>query len=130
MSRKKSALTPDWLTVRHQLQTGDLVLYAGGKGAFCSTIKRLTRSKWAHVGMAIREKPTDQPLLWESVMDEDMHDLETGQRRNGVRLVPLETALIAYSGAVAVRHLTVKRTRKRLADLDAFRKQMRGVPFE
>jgi hypothetical protein len=69
-------------------------------------------------------------LLWESVMDEDMPDLETGQMRNGVRLVPLEPALTAYVGNVAVRRLDVKRTKQRLADFAAFRLAMRGVPFE
>jgi hypothetical protein len=127
---RKSVLTPEWEFVRHQLQSGDLVLYAGGKGAFCATIKRLTRSKWAHVGMVIRDRPTEEPLLWESVTDEDMGDLETGQARGGVRLVLMEPALTAYSGAVAVRLVTVKRTKKRLADLAAFREEMRGVPFE
>ena len=127
---KKSALTPMWDSVRGQLRTGDLVLYAGGKGVFCSTIKRLTRSKWAHVGMVIRDATDEEPLLWESVMDKDMIDLETGEMRGGVRLVPLVPALTAYSGLVAVRHLTVKRTKKRLADLHDFRSKMRGVPFE
>ena len=60
---KKSVLTPMWDAVRSQLRTGDLVLYAGGKGAFCATIKRLTRSPWAHVGLVVRDSPEDSPAL-------------------------------------------------------------------
>ena len=59
-----------------------------------------------------------------------MADLEIGLVQAGVRLVPLEAALTAYSGPVAVRLLHANRTKKRLADLHQFRAEMRGVPFE
>src|SRR5688500_3830090 len=87
---RKSVLTSEWPAVREQVQTGDLVLYAGGKGAFCATIKRLTKSRWAHVGLVICDHPAEQPLLWESVADEDRADLETGQIRSGERLILLK----------------------------------------
>lgn len=130
MARRKSALTDDWPAARDAMRTGDVILYSGGKAAVSVTIKRLTASKWSHVGLVVREPDDGQPMLWESVLDEDMPDLETGQTRNGVRLVPLEPAVVAYTGVVAVRHLDVKRTKKRLADFEAFRLSMRGVPFE
>jgi hypothetical protein len=129
MARRKSVLTPDYHDVLPRMRTGDLVLYAG-KGVFSASIKRLTRCKWAHVGLVIRDRPADLPQLWEATTLADMPDLETGQAFPGVRLVMLEEALTAYSGEVAVRLLDVKRTKKMLADLEAFRQEMLGRPYE
>lgn len=111
--------------VSPDMDTGDLVLFAGNGGVSFG-IRLATRSRWSHIGMAVRLTGDSQLLLWEAAPAEEsgngMHE--------GVRLVPLLERIRAYEGQVAVRHLQVHRPPERRSALHAFREKVKGRPYE
>ena len=89
--------------LRTKLKTGDIVLFSG-KGFVSWLIKWFTKSKWSHVGMAMRILDYDMVLLWESTTLTKTKDIH-GKSRSGVRIVPLSKALANYKGEVGIRYL-------------------------
>lgn len=69
------SITP-YNIARIQVQTGDL-LFCSGNAMFSKLIKKVTKSKWSHVGLILRLDTIDRVLLLESVESQ------------GVRAVPL-----------------------------------------
>src|SRR5690349_5530226 len=82
-------LLPAYDELRDQLDSGDLVLFAG-TSRFSAAIKKLTRSHWSHVALVARA-PGGPPLLWEATLDTDFPDLVTGEMAPGVNLYDLES---------------------------------------
>ncbi len=86
--------------IRDKIRTGD-ALFFSGKGRESSIIKRLTKSKFSHVGMALwlTPKVTDEPRLFimESTTLNNIPDV-TGEYRRGVQMVPLAQRLEGYDG--------------------------------
>lgn len=126
--RAEPAVVP-YEEVRPLLATGDLLLF-GGKSTLCRRIQRLTRSPWSHVGLILKIEALDLVLLWEASGVGDMVDLDTGKKAPGVRLIALSEWIARYGEEIALRRLLVERTPEMLAALAAFRREMRGRPYE
>lgn len=116
-------------SLRPRVDTGDLILFSG-KGGLSAGIKWLTRSRWSHIGMALRLPEWDVVLIWESTLLNDIEDVELGGIRQGVQLSPLSHRITAYEGDVAIRHLEVARTPAMLASLNALRQEVKGRSYE
>lgn len=88
---------------RDKIQSGD-ILYFSGKGFFSDLIKRVTKSRFSHVGMALwlKIKALDEPRLFilESTTLNNIKDGVSDEYRRGVQLVPLGQRIEAYDGAV------------------------------
>lgn len=115
--------------IRRSIKTGDIVLFSG-KGAVSEWIKRFSRSKWSHVGMALRAYDWDMLLLWESTTLTSVADVEAGRVVRGVQLVPLSERLKTYPGKIAVRHLSQEIAALMWGRLLRFRKRVSGRPYE
>tara|TARA_R100000808_G_scaffold12312_1_gene30754 strand:- start:1174 stop:1767 length:594 start_codon:yes stop_codon:yes gene_type:complete len=114
---------------RGQIRTGDILLFSG-KGPLSAGIRRFTQSKWSHVGLAICIPEIDAVLLWESTTMSDVPGVLTGEARQGVQLVALSERIRRYSGEISVRNLTPALDPAQIRTLFAFRKEMRGRPYE
>jgi hypothetical protein len=115
--------------IRGSLKTGDIVLFSG-KGGVSDWIKLFTGSKWSHVGMVLCLSQMDMVLLWESTTLSGLPDIESGQARKGVQLVPLSERLRMYKGDVAVRSLSKPVTPEMETALGKFRKQASRLSYE
>lgn len=115
--------------VRPDIDTGDLVLFSG-KGGVSVGIRWVTRSRWSHVGMALRVPEWNIILLWEATPFSNVPDVESGRLRQGVQLTPLSEQLKRYEGTAAIRHLHVHRTPEMLSALQNYRKEVKGRPYE
>jgi hypothetical protein len=116
--------------IRGVLQTGDLVLFSG-KGEISSIIKWATKSDKSHVGMVLRIPEYDMVLLWESTTLNNVEDIESGNERKGVQLVPLSERIRKYNGDVTVRRLfNVDVTPAMISDLNKLRQEVKGRPYE
>jgi len=112
-------------SIRDTVDTGDIVLFSG-KGGASAVIQLLTRSKWSHVGMIVRQRDWDMVLVWESV-------LAIGDKiYSGVRSVPLSDRIRAYDGdGIAIRRLeNFDRTDQVRESLRAFRHKIAGRAYE
>ena len=90
--------------LKRDLKTGDIILFSG-KSLISRMIRLFTFSRWSHIGLVIRDRRTDELLLWEATTDNIVDDYELGPRRRCVQLVKLEEKIRHYRGVVAVRHL-------------------------
>ena len=120
--------------LRGQLQTGDVVLFSG-KGGVSAGIKWLTFCEWSHVGMVVCIPSSAGPLadtvlLWESTNLDNLKDALDGVAKRGVQLVLLSERVQTYSGAVAIRQLSVHREPTMLEALSALRMKLRNRPYE
>lgn len=122
-------MSQSYSSIRDHLDTGDLVGFSG-KGGISSTIKWFTGSKWSHVGMVLRVISWDCVLLWESTTLSNIADVESGQAKMGVQLVPLSERLRRYRGEAAIRQLKVERTEEMLTALANLRYTLRNRPYE
>lgn len=116
-------------SVRSTLDTGDIVLFSG-KGVSSSVIRWFTDSKWSHVGMVMRLEDWDMVLLWESTGLHNIKDIVTGKEKKGVQLVPLSGRLSTYKGKVAIRRLTMKRTKEMKETLKNLREVFKNKEYE
>lgn len=97
-----SAFYPE---IRPTLATGDLVLYEGASLA-SDVIQFVTRYRWSHIGVVVRDEVHDQVLVWESTTLSNLPDFETGVFRKGVQIVPLSERVRSYRGKrMAIRQL-------------------------
>jgi hypothetical protein len=115
--------------LRGKIKTGDIILFSG-KGGISAGIKWFTGSKWSHVGMALRLPEWDAVLLWESTTLSDIKDIESGEERKGVQIVPLSERLRKYKGGATIRFLSVDRTPTMLAALSSLRAEVKERPYE
>jgi len=116
--------------LRPNLKTGDLVLFSG-KGGVSTGIKWFTHSKWSHVGMVARLPEWDVVLLWESTTLANIADIESGQERKGVQLVPLSERIRKCNGEVSIRLLeNIDRTPEMLKELSLLRAEVKNRPYE
>ena len=76
-----------------------------GKTTPSSIIKRLTLSRWSHVGMVLRSPDADRSFFWESLTASVVPDALDGELKRGVMTVDLATRLRADAGDLAVRRL-------------------------
>lgn len=118
-----------YATIRPKLKTGDIVLFSG-KGNLSTGIKWFTQSKWSHVGMVLVLKDFDTVMIWESTTLSNIKDVETGKAVRGVQLVTLSERLNSYNGDACVRHLNYDVTPEMMETLRAFRREVKGRPYE
>jgi hypothetical protein len=95
----------DYHKLRGQLQTGDLVLFAGT--SFSSRLVQLmTMSRWSHIGVVVKlPEYGNIPLLWEATRANKLADIQHGLLGDGVQLVSLDEKIHSYQGDVAIRRL-------------------------
>lgn len=117
--------------VRSDLNTGDIVLFSG-TGIISKTIQVISKSKWSHVGMVIKDHEWDMLLLWESTTLSKVKDVESRSQKQGVALRPLSARVRDYPvGRVAFRHLQdVAITKEVKQSLIAFRNEIKGRDYE
>lgn len=119
----------DYLVLRDKLTTGDLAFFAGS-GAFSWGIKRLSRSRWSHVGVIVVDAATDTVLLWESDTTEDVRDVTTARFERGVRIVEFSEKLRLYPGPVAVRRRQAPFRDVQRTAFKEVRDRLKGLPYE
>ena len=94
-------------------------------------IRLFTFSRWSHIGLVIRDRRTDELLLWEATTDNIVDDYELGPRKRCVQLVKLEEKIRHYRGVVAVRHLRgVEIDLQMQSELDNLVKQLRTASYQ
>ena len=94
-------------------------------------IRLFTFSRWSHIGLVIRDRRTDELLLWEATTNNIVEDYELGPRRRSVQLVKLEEKIHHYQGMVAVRHLRgIEIDAQMHRELDQLVKQLRTAPYQ
>lgn len=111
------------------LETGDIILFSG-EGARSSLIKRSTRCRWSHVGMAIRLEGRDDLHLYESTSVGCLPDFHSGKVISGVQTVPLQERIQTYPGAVSARKLEERPSDEMLEALEIMHRQFRGRRYE
>lgn len=115
---------------RDRILTGDIILFSG-KGNISASIKWLTKSKWSHVGLAIKIESLDLVLCLESTTLVDVPDFEKGTPIKGVQITNLSDRLNKYDGQVAARSLVdVKRDIMFYRILEDFKTENRNKPYE
>jgi len=117
--------------IRDTLDTGDIVLFSG-KGRISGLIKWVTKSEWSHIGMVLRLVEWNMLLLWESTTLSKIKDIQSGEARQGVQLVPLSERLKGYDGRVGIRRLNYfdKYQAVDTMALMEFRREVKGRPYE
>jgi hypothetical protein len=115
--------------IRGNIKTGDIVLF-GGKGGISEWIKWFSRSKWSHVGMAVRSDEWNMLLIWESTTLNSVKDVELNRSIRGVQLVPFSERVKNYKGDIGVRHLSKPVTDLMQIKLRDFRHKVAGRPYE
>ncbi|WP_319524075.1 hypothetical protein [uncultured Desulfosarcina sp.] len=115
--------------VRDQLDTGDIVLFAG-KGLISMGLRIGSLCSWSHVAMVVRVKEPDVALIYQSTPVCKAKDFIDGKLKNGVQINVMSEAVRGYNGKVAVRHLSVERTPAMLEGLSRFRKEVKNRPYE
>lgn len=119
----------DFEIIRHQLQTGDILLFSG-RSLISRLIKLFTGGRWSHIGIVVRDAASDELLLWEATSNNTIKDVEFGHIPRGVQLVSLEEKLRSYNGIAAVRFLEgVERSPKMMKRFRWLFKRLRRAPY-
>ena len=85
-----------------RLRTGDVLLFSG-RGLASDTVRLFTRSYWSHIGIVVRIRGINQPLVLESTTLSETNDLFQGRPVSGVALVPFADRVNEYDGVIALR---------------------------
>jgi hypothetical protein len=122
--------------LRSELKTGDILLFSG-KGGISEGIKFFTLSKWSHVGMVYKFEsdldPKGSIFCWESTTLNDVADADTGKLTQGVQRVELSERLercFAKGYEISVRRLSQPLTNDMIKELNEFRHEVSGRPYE
>lgn len=102
--------TPEQLLqVKHQLQTGDLLLFHGAGYWFSFLVEYFTWSEFSHVGMVLRDPVYIHPSLKGLYMiesgTESFEDAIDHKIKFGVQIVNLDKLIESYVGRIYVRTL-------------------------
>ena len=116
--------------VRHEINTGDIVLFSGS-GGISHGIKLVTNSKWSHVGMVLRLPQYKAVFLWESTTLSNLKDAIDGRIKKGVQLILLSDRLQTYNGDVCLRPLKNHQVSlESYGNLMDLRESLRNRPYE
>ncbi len=69
--RKRGVFNKD---IRCQINTGDIILFSGRDNLVSIGIQLMTKSKWFHVGMILKDYKKDIIYLWESTTLSNIKD--------------------------------------------------------
>ena len=116
-------------SLRDKMNTGDIVLFSG-KGPTSAFLKLAMKSKWTHVAVAWMMPEYDMLCIFESTMLSSLANVDTGEPRKGVQIVPASTKIEGYNGDVYVRGLFKVDITPKIPDLVKFRRQVNGRPYE
>jgi hypothetical protein len=117
----------NYLRMRDQLNTGDIVLFSG-RSPLARLGQCVSQTKWIHIGMVLR---CDWGVfLWESDLFGHLKDLQSGKIRGGVRMVALSDRVKRYDGEAWVRPLKVGTTPLNLQALSDLIEEVRGCSYE
>ena len=119
----------EYADVRPELKTGDIVLM-GGTSIFSRAIRMLTGSRWSHVGMVMKIDKPDMVLLWESTTNGHDKDVQTGEIKRGVQLVPLSKRVRDHTGNLGFRPLSRGLAPDETAALDRFRHSVKDKGYD
>lgn len=119
----------EYADVRRELKTGDIVLM-GGTSIFSRAIRMLTGSMWSHVGMVMKIDEPDILLLWESTTNGHDEDVQTGEIKRGVQLVPLSKRVRDHTGNLGFRSLNRRLTSAEMAKLNKFRHSVKDKGYD
>ena len=114
---------------RSEMETGDILLFSG-KGILSAGIKLGSLCKWSHVGMVVKVENPDIALLYQATPSTIVKDFFLKRENPGVQINVLSHVVEKYDGEIAYRKLNVHRSQEMLDSLSAFRKEIKGRPFE
>lgn len=108
--------------IREELNTGDVITFSG-KSHVSNGIKRFTDSDISHVGMVLKKGIVEgkkRVFLIESTSLENLPDVFTGQKFQGVQVQYLSDRIKDYDGQVYLRKLKKPLTDGQKAQLIIF----------
>ena len=124
--------------IANDFQTGDILLFAG-VSLESRLIEDIDRSRFSHVGIAVRLPGYDAPLLWSSDTIATLKDPLADKPQAGVHLIDLRDTLAFLLNETtsqkkppytfARRALTANRDVKFYQDLQAFMQKIDGRAF-
>ena len=114
---------------RHQMETGDLILFSG-KGILSAGVKLGSLCKWSHIGMVVKVQNPDIALIYQATPSTIVKDFFLKKENPGVQINVLSHVVDKYDGDIAYRKLHVDRSQEMFDSLSAFRKEIKGRPFE
>ncbi len=126
---KGEAVMMSYNEIRDRLDTGDIVLFSG-KGLISMGLQIGSLCSWSHVAIVVKVKDPDVILLYQSTPVCKAKDFLADKPKQGVQINLLSQAIESYKGKVAVRLLNVDRTDEMLKNLNEFRSEMKGRPYE
>jgi len=115
--------------IRQQISSFDILLFSG-KGHISNWIKRVTNSRWSHIGLALVLDEYDCVVLFESTTLSNAPDLILGRGIKGVQLVNLSLRMKDYNGDVGWRHIEGPRTSEMKRSALQFVRDFHGRPYE
>jgi len=111
------------------LNTGDIILFAGEQGLFDKFLNIFTGSRYTHVGIVIKDPDNlDKGLYMLESGLEPMPDCETGKKIFGVQLHKLDE--VAKGPNVFYRKLCLDTPRDLTSDVCAIDKLIHGKPYD
>ena len=102
----------------------------GGTSIFSRAIRMVTGSLWSHVGMVMKIDEPDILLLWESTTNGHDEDVQTGEIKRGVQLVPLSKRVRDHTGNLGFRPLSRALTVDETAALNGFRHSVKDKGYD
>ncbi len=124
---------PNYMDVRSQLNTGDIVLFSCKDNFLSIAIQLITNSKWSHVGMVLKDHKKDVIYLWESTTLSNIKDIIDNELKKGVQLVLLSERIKYYHGVIAIRQLQGVRLddgSEEVQELIKLRQEIKNRPYE
>ncbi len=126
--KKKNCNKVKYEDIRHELKTGDIVLFSG-TGLISKVIQWFTKSPYSHVGLVLKDDRWDMVLLWESTT---LSKIKTvfGKVKQGVALRPLSMAIENFKGDVVIRKLAFRLLESQKNVLIALRQEFKDKKYE
>ncbi|WDE99099.1 hypothetical protein PQO03_14775 [Lentisphaera profundi] len=119
----------DYHKHRGLLDTGDIILFSG-PGILSAGIKLGSLCRWSHVGMVVKVKNPDIALIYQATPSTKAKDFFLKKENPGVQINVLSHTIETYPGDISYRKLNAERCQTMLDGLSAFRKEIKGRPFE
>lgn len=110
------------------MQTGDILLFKG-KGFFSTLIMAAPGADYSHVGMFV-ESPVHGSCVFESTSLGALPDVITGEKINGVQLVPFNERIASYKGDVFHRPINGLITWTERYAIETFITKYHSTPYE
>ncbi len=110
------------------MKTGDMLFFKGN-GLFSKLIMAAPGAEFSHVAMYV-DHPEYGPCVFESTSLGALDDVITGEKIDGVQLVPFEERVNSYDGEVFHQSLDNELTHEQITEIFDFIDQYHGTPYE